>query len=535
MLRRFLIAGIRHSMLLLICLTTILHAKAAHAQDFSKETIYFIVVDRFYDGDPHNNPTGAIFSPDKSEWKLYWGGDIQGVIDKLPYIRRMGFTAIWLTPLIANTESLYLYDDKENRKSAAYHGYWGRDWYQINRFFGTKEKFKELIDKAHAMGIKVIFDYVLNHTSPVGQGINGAIYRDGIFIADYSNDPHGWFHHNGSIDFSKNDLAEWQNKNLYDLADLNSENPAVEKYLIDAAKMWMRMGIDGFRLDTVRHIPLDFATRFAQAIKKDNPKVFLFGEWSMGGLADRDAVQFTRQTGINLIDFQFTQHITDAICRGRSFKAIAQYIENDRKVKHPEWLVTCIDNHDMPRFISTAIANGADPMTARKKTELATYIMMVSRGIPCIYYGTEQYLHVGRSTSWGYGGEPYNRQMMAGWHNFNGFARNIKRLAELRRKVSAVSRGEQVTLVATENVWVFERRDADSVLLVAANKGKRQKVRVANTRLPDGIYRANGVERVRVMGPNIAVRHRQVRFELGQYEIGIWYAVTDAHRSRRRR
>jgi glycosidase len=232
------------------------------SDDFSKDTIYFIVVDRFKDGDPANNPKTNIYSADKSEWKHYWGGDIQGIIDELPYIKSLGCTAIWITPIVENTESLYVYGEKKDEKITSYHGYWGSDYYRINPHFGTKEKFKELIQRAHAMDIKIIFDYVLNHTSPAGQGINGAIYKDGKFIADYSNDTKKWFHHNGSTDFRIADPAEWQNKNLFDLADLNSENPEVEKYLFDAAKMWMDMGIDSFRLDTVRHIPVGFAAQY---------------------------------------------------------------------------------------------------------------------------------------------------------------------------------------------------------------------------------------------------------------------------------
>lgn len=507
-----------------ILIVAILTCTCAQAQpvDFSRETIYFIVVDRFRDGNPDNNPKGEIYSPDRSEWKLYWGGDLQGIIDKLPYVKKLGCTAIWITPIFENTDKLYLYGKNKEEKISSYHGYWGSDFYRINPYFGDEEKFRELIEKAHEMDIKIIFDMVLNHSNPVGQGIDGAIYKNGKFIADYSNDPDNWFHHHGSIDFSKKDPSEWQNKNLYDLADFNTENPRVEEYLFGAALKWMSMGIDAFRLDTVRHVPVDFCKRFERKMKEENPDVFIFGEWSMGGVASPAAVEFTRITRINLIDFQFTYTLSDVLCRGKSFKNMHYYIQHDKKIRNPQLMVTCIDNHDMPRFISTAIDNGASMETARKLTRLATYIMMTSRGIPCIYYGTEQYLHVGKQSTWGFGGEPYNRQMMTNWDNYNDFCKNIKKLADLRRVIPAVSRGNQETLYVSDNAWVYQRKFADSVLVAAVNRGPMRKFAIDQVHLPDGRYDNSDYRFYRVMGPSITINQMKTEFILGENEMGIW-------------
>jgi len=506
----------------LILLVSIIKSPEILARDFSGETIYFIVVDRFKDGDPSNNPGGKIFSADKSGWKLYWGGDFQGIIDELPYIKSLGCTAIWITPVIDNTEDLYLYGKNKEEKISGYHGYWARDFYRINKYFGSREKFRELIREAHKHDIKIIFDYVLNHSSPINQGINGAIYKDGKFIADYSKDAKKWFHHAGSTDFRKKDTAEWQNKNLFDLADFNSENPEVEKYLFEAARMWVDMGIDSFRLDTVRHIPVNFAARFYREMKKKNPDLFIFGEWSMGGVDTPGAVDFTRETGIHLIDFNFTFRLTDVLCRKKSFKLMADYIKHDKNIRNPNLLVTCIDNHDMPRFISTAIGSGADMKTARRRTEMAVYIMMLSRGIPCIYYGTEQYLHKGVKSTWGYGGEPYNRQMMSGWNKDTEFFKNIRSLADLRKKSPALARGAQETLAVADDYWVFERRCGKSIVLVAVNKGADKNIKLDAVHLPDGDYDNSGFEFERVMGPSIKVKYMKTSFKLGSNEIGIW-------------
>jgi len=499
-----------------------IHSVDVEARDFSDDTIYFIVVDRFKDGDPSNNPKGKIFSPDKKEWKLYWGGDIQGIIDKLDYIKELGCTAIWITPIVENTESLYLYGKNKEEKISAYHGYWGKDFYRINPFFADKKKFKELIKKAHEKNIKIIFDYVLNHSSPTGQGIDGAVYKNGKFIASYSDDPKKWFHHNGSIDFRKKDPREWQNKNLFDLADFNSENPEVQSYLFNAAVEWMDMGIDAFRLDTVRHIPVGFVEKFYKEMKKYNRDIFIFGEWSMGGPDIPGAVDFTRKTGIHMIDFTLTFKLTDVLCKKKSFKLLADHFKHDTNLRNPQLMVTCIDNHDMPRFISTAIGNGEDLKTAKKRTELALYILMTSRGIPCIYYGTEQFLHVDKKSTWGYGGEPYNRQMMSGWNTESDFFRNIRKLAELRRDTKAVSKGSQNTIFVSDDAWVFERRYKESIVLVAVNKGKPTKINVPLTHLPDGDYSNENYGKERIMGPSITVKDMNTVINLGENDVGIW-------------
>lgn len=508
--------------LMLVVLMGGIYTPRVEARDFSEDTIYFIVVDRFKDGDTSNNPKGKIFSPDKKEWKLYWGGDIQGIIDELTYIRRLGCSAVWITPVVENTEDLYLYGKNKEEKISAYHGYWGKDFYRINPFFSDMKKFREFIEKAHGMDIKIIFDYVLNHSSPIDQGIDGAVYKEGKFIADYSNDPHKWFHHNGSTDFRKKDPREWQDKNLFDLADFNSENPDVQNYIFNAAKDWMNTGIDAFRIDTVRHIPVEFAAEFYKEMKKNNRNIFIFGEWSMGGPDVPGAVDFTRKTGINMIDFTFTFKITDVLCKKKSFKILANHFKHDGNLREPQLMVTCIDNHDMPRFISTAIGNGADLKTAKRRTELALYILLTSRGIPCIYYGTEQFLHVDKKSTWGYGGEPYNRQMMSKWNTESKFFKNIGRLAEMRRETKAISRGSQDTLFVSDEAWVYERRYKNDVVMVAVNKGRSTKIKVNSTHLPDGTYDNKNYGKESVMGTSITVKDMQTQIELGENDIGIW-------------
>ncbi|MFH0801890.1 MAG: alpha-amylase family glycosyl hydrolase [bacterium] len=457
---------------------------AAVASDFSEQTIYFILIDRFHRGESGAPPPAQISSPDHSEWKLYWGGDIKGVADKLPYIKSLGTTAIWLTPVFDNTRDLYRYKfGDQEEKISAYHGYWARDFTAVNPFFGILEDYRNLVNKAHGMGIKIIFDMVLNHTSPVGQGCDGALYDGERLLASYGKDPDNWFHHRGSIDFSKQDPGEWQDKNLFDLADLAQENPKVAEYLIQSGKFWVAQGIDGFRLDTVRHLPSAFVRRFVEEMLEINPNLWFFGEWSMGGLCSPEAVMFTNETGVNLIDFTLQSLLLEVIAKDKPCRLLPDYLKKDLLISHPERLVTIIDNHDMPRFISTCRQYGSDERLARKKTQAALLLLMCLRGIPCIYYGTEQFLHNDTPSTWGVGGEPYNRQMMERFDSGLPFITSIRKLAQLRRSNAALRKGLLRTLALTPDAWVFEKHAGKNAVLVAFNKGKKTSIEfLANPR-----------------------------------------------------
>jgi cyclomaltodextrin glucanotransferase len=515
---------------LILFFCAFLKVTCVYAKDFTKETIYFILIDRFLDGDPSNNPTGKIYSPDKSEWKLYWGGDLQGITDRLPYIKSLGATAIWITPVVENPEDLYIYGTE---KISAYHGYWGKDFKRINPYFGSMETFDKLVKTAHEMGIKVILDFVLNHTSPCGQGCDGAVYDNGVLKGTYSNDPNKWFHHNGTIDFTILNEAEWEDKSLFDLTDFNHDTPDVDTYLKEAALMWLSHGIDGFRIDTARHIPCKYMKSFAHEIysKKD---VFIFGEWSFGNFKnelDREfalkgIIKFDRESDISVIDFNFLEAIRASLAQNKSFKLIADALKLDEKLRDPCSMVTCVDNHDMPRFISTAIAGGATESEGKKKFEMAIYLIMTSRGIPCIYYGSEQFLHNDTPSTWGVGGEPYNRQMMNNFSTDGKFFKNINKLALLRQDNPAISRGIQKTLFLSDDIYVYERELNGNFVIVAMNKGKRENINVS-TSLPDGIYNISSNKYKKILGRDIKVKEGKVTFKLNQYEVGIWSFVKE--------
>lgn len=290
--------------------------------DFRDESIYFMITTRFYDGDPKNNVLCWDNQAAQIETKdPCWRGDFQGVIDKLDYIKALGFTAIWITPVVQNASG---YD---------YHGYHAMDFQHVDCRYqsgdGSKSgdvMFQELIDKAHAKGIKIILDIVLNHTGNFGEEklcklfdrntqLRNQAYIDACMTptetlgSDYltilpkdqyhrrltmmknmdgqNRDIHNYWHHYGQ--FGWDDPSRWWGQIAGDCVDLNTENDEVAKYLVDCYGQFIKMGVDGFRIDTSGHISRltfnhQFVPQFAALGKQyENKRLnkapfFMYGE-----------------------------------------------------------------------------------------------------------------------------------------------------------------------------------------------------------------------------------------------------------------
>lgn len=452
--------------------------------EFRQETIYFIVVDRFCDGDPDNNagPNPEIYDPTRTDWGKYWGGDLQGVIDKLDYLKNLGVTAIWLTPLFEQVEGLFI-------ESAAIHGYWTKDFKRINpRFIGNGENpslnatqgsrdtaFDRLIKELHQRDMKLILDIVCNHSSPDISGIKGALYDDGVQIADYYNDEHHWYHHYGEVEDWED---EWQVQNceLAGLATFNENNAEYRNYIKGAIKQWLDRGVDALRVDTVKHMPIWFWQEFCGDIQTHRPDVFIFGEWIFAHPADDRSVEFANNSGMSLLDFGLAMAIRAALGQGaeEGFHLVQDIFNQDHRYAGATELVTFIDNHDMPRFQSL----NPDPAML----QVAIALIMTSRGIPCLYYGTEQYLHDDTDG----GDDPYNRPMMTAWDTEADFYQMIRRLSGLRRLNPAVSLGSQWQKFLTPDVYCYVRKYRDSRCFVAMNRGEATTLDVVQTDLPDG-------------------------------------------------
>jgi pullulanase-type alpha-1,6-glucosidase len=410
-------------------------------QDLTKERFYFLMADRFANGDKSNDAgglTGDRLSTglDPTDKGFYHGGDLAGVMQKLDYIKSLGTTSIWLTPSFKNRPV----QGEGANVSAGYHGYWITDFTQIDPHLGTNADMQKLIDLAHGKGMKVFFDIITNHTADViayQSGQYGYIpksaspYKDAagnvfddkqyaggdvfpsldrntsfpnvpIFKtpADATVKQPAWlndptlYHNRGDSTFA-GESAEYGD--FVGLDDLFTEQPKVRDGMIDVYKTWAELGIDGFRIDTVKHVNLEFWQKFSPAIlaaakAKGTKDFFMFGEVFdadpkfMSTYTTKGALQAT-------LDFGFQQNAV-AFAQGKPSTQLRDFYANDDYYTDADsnayQLPTFLGNHDMGRvgtFLKQAGASGSELL---QRDKLAHSLMFLTRGQPVIYYGDEQ-------------------------------------------------------------------------------------------------------------------------------------------------
>jgi glycosidase len=457
------------------------------AADFKREVIYQIITDRFFDGSTSNNnpsQSSGLYDSTKANWHLYWGGDLPGIQQKMSYLAGLGVTAIWISPPVDNLNTNI--PDGSGNPTASYHGYQARDFKRIEEHFGnssnTWTEFDDLVTAAHANGIKVIVDFAPNHSTQDNAGEFGALYDNGVLLGNYSNDTNGYFHHNPNISGTGwDDRYQVQYYTLFDLADLNQENATVDGYLKAAAQLLQQHGVDGFRIDAVKHVNWGWEYSFANSIYTYGDS-FLFGEWFQGNTSDplyHDSYKFANKSGISLLDFPLNTAIRNVFGSNTNFSDIDSVISQEgTNFTWKEDLVTFIDNHDMSRFLSLNNNNN--------RLHEALAFTLTSRGIPCIYYGTEQYLH----NDTGGGTDPYNRPMMVNFNTSTTAYQLINKLSTLRQSNTAIPYGSMTQRWINNDVYIYERKFFGNVVLVAINKNETTNYNITglNTSLPAGNY-----------------------------------------------
>jgi len=471
---------------LLLALLLSFNQPSLRAADFKREVIYQIVTDRFFDGSTaNNNPSqsAGLYDGTHTNWRLYWGGDLAGIQQKMSYLAGLGVTAIWISPPVDNLNTNI--PDGQGNPTASYHGYQGRDFKTIEEHFGntsnTWTDFDNLVTAAHQNSIKVIVDFAPNHSTQDNAGEFGALYDNGTFLGNYTNDTNGYFHHNGNIS-DWNDRYQLQYYALFDLTDVNQEHATMDAYMKAAAQQFQQHGVDGFRIDAVKHITWGWEYSLANSIYS-NGDSFLFGEWYQGNTSDplyHDSYKFANKSGISLLDFPLNTAIRDVFgSTNNGFSEIDGVISQEASnFTWKEDLVTFIDNHDMARFLT--INNN------QNRLHEAMSFILTSRGIPCIYYGTEQYLHNDTNG----GTDPYNRPMMPGFDTTTTAYKLVGKLSTLRHNNPAVAYGSMGQRWINSDVYIYERKFFGSVVLVAINKNETSSYSIGglNTSLPAGTY-----------------------------------------------
>lgn len=484
-----------------------------NSASFSTDTIYQIVTDRFFDGDPSNNPTGDIF--DKTNNRKYHGGDWAGITQKINngYLTNMGISAIWISSPVENITSI----DPSNN-SAAYHGYWAKDFFRPNTFFGSVQDFKTMVDTAHDANIKVVIDFAPNHTSTAEYGSmvfpeDGRLYRDGQLVSGFKNDTAGIFNHEEWTDFST-----WENgiyHSMYGLADLNQMNGTVDTYLKDSINLWLDYGVDGIRVDAVKHMPMGWQSNWLSSIYSHKP-VFVFGEWFNGGTgSDSEMDCFANESGMSLLDFRFANAVRNTL--GSKTMSMQEFydvvVATETEYKEINDQVTFIDNHDMSRFMT--LANNSSSV------DMAYVVQMTSSGIPTIYYGSEQYA-TGAS-------DPDNRGDMPSFNTNSKAYKIISKLAPMRKANPALAYGKTIERWVNSDVLVYERTFGNSVVYTAVNRSSTRGYDISGalTALPTGTY--SDVLQGLCGGGNLTVSNGSIgSYYLGAGQAAVWqYTATN--------
>ena len=472
-------------------------------EPFASEAIYFVLTDRFVNGDPSNDqrdqggahPTFDLPLPpcDGQAGNIgYLGGDFRGLLDNAAYIRDLGFTAVWLTPIVDNPDQAFTGGDAitctgflTDRGKTGYHGYWGVNFHRLDEHLPSAGlDFAGLTAGLRAHGLKTVLDIVGNHgspawTMPVAQPQFGQLFdAEGRLVADHQNLPPD------KLDPAHNPLHAFYNTkpDLAQLSDLNADNPAVMDYLVDAYLHWIGQGVDALRIDTIRHQPLAFWKTFSDRIRARHPGMYMFGEAFDYEAANIAPFTLPENGGISVLDFPMRQAMEEVFGHARAgFERLAPalYLE-DGPYANVYDLATFYDNHDMRRLD----ADDAGFIDAHNW-------LFTVRGIPVVYYGSETGFMRGRAEHGG--NRAYFGQQRIDAAPDSPIHRDLQRIATLRRQSPALQRGLQLNLELQGEraafYRVYQHGDTAQTALVLLNKGDAQASMQVSQFLQPGTWR----------------------------------------------
>jgi glycosidase len=449
-----------------------------HYQGFSPDdVIYLIMPDRFADGDLTNDhPSGSTGICDRSNPSVYHGGDLRGIHEHLAYLHDLGVNTLWLTPVWKNTDS-------------DYHGYHVVDFYALDEHMGSMQEYQSLITDAHQRGMKVLIDYVANHTGP----------KDA-----WANDPptptwlHGSPAHHLEPSYSFNGLVDpHASPSEYratiegwfagKLPDLNPDDPELALYLAQNAMWWTEIAdLDGIRIDTFPYSTRQFWSGWEHRLREVYPHLNSVGEvadpdstitsFFEGGRKQFDGLDSGLPT---VFDFPLESALREVVIKDAPVQRLVEVLQHDALYPHPENLVTFFGNHDHTRFLSEP---GSDPA----KLKAAFSLLLTMRGIPQVYSGDEIGMPGGpdpdnrRDFPGGFPGDKQNAFTAAGRtpEQENVFA-HVQSLLSLRQAHPALRTGQQQHIGWDDGYYAFVRESpAEKLLVVYNNSGERRSLEI---------------------------------------------------------
>jgi glycosidase len=459
--------------------------RAGRFQGFSPaDVMYLIMIDRFSDGDAANNdPPQSRGIYDRKNKFYYHGGDLQGVIDRLPYLKDLGVTAVWLTPWYDNYDHPNQIELKDDKPSTGFHGYNPQDFYGVEEHFGSLAKLRELVELAHRSGIKIIQDEVVNHTGPYHPWVDDPptpTWFNGTKANHLKNVFQTWVLHDPRpVENLKRETMEgWF---LDFLPDLNQKDPEVSRYLIQNTLWWIgTTGLDGIRMDTWQYVPNGFWHDWNAALKREFPNFKVVGEVKDGDVVHTSFFQGgkVRFDGVDsgldsLLDFPLFYPIRHAFAEGQHLDEIPKTLAKDYLYNNPEILVTLLGGHDDGRFMSEKGATLAG-------LKLANAFLLTTRGVPQLYYGDEIAMTgPDEPTTRGDfpGGFPGDRR--------NAFAKEgrskdeedlfqfVRKLTRLHTELEPLRSGALINLYVSDQQYAYARRTKDDTVVTVINNDTR--------------------------------------------------------------
>ena len=447
------------------------------------DVIYFVLTDRFRDGDQGNNADVARgLTVDRNNPGGYHGGDFPGLIEKLPYLQKLGVTAVWLTPVYLSIGRL------DNSSDEGYHGYWSLDFNKVDPLLhaaggphpaGSKAYLADLSRVLHERNMKLVLDVVVNHT-----GYHNRIYRE---YPEQQKLPARFFNREGAGEFDSE---------LAGLPDLDHDQTDVVFHFVNNLLDWIgETGIDAIRMDTAKHVEDKFWYFYKAQVKGPHPAVTLLGEVLNFDVAQVARYQ-TEHDFDSLFDFPLRGALVDAFIHDASLRRLARprlaggespgILDEDNPVKggytNANRLVTLLDNHDLERRIMSEARMrhpGPDRRPALKLVELCLSFLFTTRGIPKLYYGTELGLE-----GWKDSGNDHRMRQDFPWQLIGADQRpgagtderrlydHTHRLIEIRRQHPALRYGALLTAFVDQFAYAYLRVHRDDVVLTVINNGR---------------------------------------------------------------
>ena len=434
-----------------IILSTLANADESKNVPWDEEIIYMVMTDRFFDGDPTNNNPGNIEgSYDKDHLEAYHGGDIKGIIDKVPYLKDLGITTLWITPIVKNIDTNMMAD--KGGKQYGYHGYWASDFTKIDPHLGTEEDLKNLIDILHENGIKLMVDVVINHS---GYGTKN--------LGDFA----GMHREVSGAGDVQSELAG--------LPDFLTEDKNVRDKIINWQVDWLRKlktdkgnTIDYFRVDTVKHVDIDTMKDFKAAAIKEKPDFKMIGE-NFGSSIFKDSGYLDPSMMDSLLDFEFKE-LAENFVSGKISETEAKLVKRNQAISEEREMGQFLSSHDENGFLNVRLSDDIG------KFLVASSLQLTAKGQPVIYYG-EEIGQSGKKDNFDKGIFSENRYDFA-WDKIenNKILNHYKKMISIRNAFPEIfAKGSRENLYMDEDVSVFIRSYGDKKVIIGLNTSDEAK------------------------------------------------------------